>query len=51
MKAAVVVWALLALCGVAFAIFAADGIAKIIGVLLAIVGALGVAQARRRTAK
>ncbi|MEZ2390163.1 hypothetical protein AB6813_11555 [bacterium RCC_150] len=48
MKAATVLWALMALCGVASAIFAADGIAKLLGVLPAIVGIIGFVQERRR---
>jgi drug/metabolite transporter (DMT)-like permease len=51
MKAAVVIWALLALCGVALAIFAADGVSKILGILLALVGVIGFIQARRRQNK
>jgi hypothetical protein len=48
MKAAVIIWALMALCGVALAIFAADGVLKILGILLALVGVIGFLQARRR---
>jgi len=48
MKAAVVIWALLALCGVALAIFTSDGVSKILGILLALVGVIGFIQASRR---
>jgi hypothetical protein len=51
MKAAVVIWGLLALCGVGLAIFAADGVSKILGILLALVGVIGFIQARRRQNK
>lgn len=47
MKAAVVM-ALMALCGVGLAIFSADGVSKILGILLALVGIVGFIQAKRR---
>lgn len=48
MKAALFIWVLIVICGVALAIFAADGVAKVIGILLAVVGLFGVVRAGRR---
>jgi hypothetical protein len=48
MKAAVAVWALLALSGIALAIFAADPVSNILGILLGLVGVIGFLQAMRR---
>jgi hypothetical protein len=47
-KAEEIVWALMALCGIALAIFAADGVGKILGALLALVGIIGFVRARKR---
>jgi hypothetical protein len=47
-KAEEIVWVLMALCGVALAIFAADGVGKILGGMLALVGVMGFVRARKR---
>jgi hypothetical protein len=48
MKAAMVIWALLCLCGVTYAIVAGDSVGKIIGIVLAAIGAVGFVQVFRR---
>lgn len=48
MKAEEIVWVLMALCGVALAIFAADGVGKFLGGMLALVGVIGLVRARKR---
>jgi hypothetical protein len=48
MNAAVAVWALLALSGIALAIFAADPVSTALGILLGLVGVIGFLQALRR---
>jgi hypothetical protein len=51
MKAAMAAWALLALAGIALAIFAADPVSSALGIALGLVGVIGFLQAIRRRDK
>lgn len=48
MTTAVVLWALAALCGVALAIFAADAVVHVLGILLGLAGVMGSIRAASR---
>jgi hypothetical protein len=48
MNVAMAAWALLALAGIALAIFAADPVSNALGIVLGLVGVIGFLQAIRR---
>lgn len=48
MTTPVVLWALVALCGVALAIFATDTVVHVLGILLGLVGVMGSLRAAAR---
>jgi hypothetical protein len=50
MKAAVVLWALVALCGVVLAIFATNAVLHVVGIVIGLVGVIAsiLSAARRR---
>ncbi|MBT2548980.1 hypothetical protein [Arthrobacter sp. ISL-65] len=51
MKAGLILWALLAVLGIALAIFAADPVSSALGILLGLVGVVGFLLTMRRQDK